>query len=394
MYGGGVAAVTSFLYDYITSRSTYHVDVISLALSSADAASVRLCRPDSWMRSPAVTYWESGDMPYRHVGAIFPEWETRRYRPRRTLTRILSEYDLIQVVGGTPAWTLAVAGCGRPVCLQVATLAEVERQSVLRTGGWLRRFWRRRMTAAIARLDRHAIRSVDAIFVENRWMEEFARRHADPSCVIFAPPGVDTDFFRLGAYRPRGHLLSVARFHDPRKNVRLLFQAYAELGRRMEAVPDLVLAGLTEPSQADWAYAEHSGVAKRIHMMKGVSRDCLRDLYRNASVFVLPSDEEGLGIVILEAMASGAPIVATRCGGPETIVVDRQNGYLTPVGNPDALAQAICDVLTDPNGSIRMRSLARKHVEEHFSISSTAQRFLSKYDELLQHSHRRSGRSH
>jgi glycosyltransferase involved in cell wall biosynthesis len=239
------------------------------------------------------------------------------------------------------------------------------------------------MMRAVACLDRRAVRRVEAIFVENHWMESALGRLVDPSRITFAPPGVDVDFFHPLCYQPGGYLLSVGRFDDPRKNVRLLFTAYATLCRSDEEIPDLVLAGLTGPNPGDWAYAVQLGIAGRIRMMTGVSQEALRALYQNAGVFVLSSDEEGLGMVLLEAMACGLPVVATRCGGPETVVVNDHTGVLTPVGDAAALAQAIRTLLMDPACRERMSRRARQRVQEQFSLAAAGRRFLDTYRQLL-----------
>ena len=64
-------------------------------------------------------------------------------------------------------------------------------------------------------------------------------------------------------------------------------------------------------------------------------------MYQRAAVFALPSDDEGLGIVILEAMACGVPVVATRCGGPEDIITDGTDGFLVPRYDAGALASRL-----------------------------------------------------
>ena len=61
-------------------------------------------------------------------------------------------------------------------------------------------------------------------------------------------------------------------------------------------------------------------------------------------MFLLSSNEEGLGLVIGEAMAAGLPVVSTRCGGPETFVVEGVTGYLTPVGDAQAMALKIAEL--------------------------------------------------
>ncbi len=114
-----------------------------------------------------------------------------------------------------------------------------------------------------------------------------------------------------------------------------------------------------------------------------VPEDDLVELYQNASLFVLSSNEEGLGIVLLEAMASGLPVVSTDCGGTVTAVVPGETGYLTPVGDSEALATAMARVL----GSVQLRKRfgrqGRERAETHFSLEVAGTRFLAIYDWLL-----------
>jgi glycosyltransferase involved in cell wall biosynthesis len=114
-----------------------------------------------------------------------------------------------------------------------------------------------------------------------------------------------------------------------------------------------------------------------------VDADTLRDLYRHARAFVLSSDEEGLGLVLLEAMASGIPVVSTNCGGPSTLIDSGRNGFLTPVGNADALAEAVDRILRDPGEAQPMGEAGRERAVNHFSISAAGQRFLDVYDQLV-----------
>ena len=107
------------------------------------------------------------------------------------------------------------------------------------------------------------------------------------------------------------------------------------------------------------------------------------NLYRHASLFVLSSDEEGLGIVILEAMASGLAVVSTACGGPETAVVQGETGLLTPVGNVDALAAAIQELVDNPELRRSMGRAGRRRAETTFSMEQTSKVFLEQYERLL-----------
>lgn len=379
---GGVAVVAQFLYRVILDSGRYIPDIISLALASRDENSLCLSRPTSWLQGVQVTSGTHRNLPYRHIGAVLAEFEFQRYQPRRALNNLLQDYALIQLVTGTPAWALVTKDCCQPVLLQVATLTMTERGSRLQHERGMKRLWRLLMARITATLDMRALQYVNTVFVENYWLHQQLQQQVGAQNIIFAPPGVDTDTFYPTIYQPDGPILSVGRFADPRKNIRLLFKAYQQLHQHMPVVPKMVLAG-QRPTHDDWNYAQSLGIIDTIEVHENVSVEELAGLYRNASLFVLASDEEGLGLVILEAMASGLPVISTRCGGPETAVVEGETGLLTPVGNADALAQAMQQLLGDPALRCQMGHAGRVVAEQRFSISAAGKVFLDRYDALL-----------
>jgi len=97
-------------------------------------------------------------------------------------------------------------------------------------------------------------------------------------------------------------------------------------------------------------------------------RSDIPNILRNIDLFVLASRREPFGRVIAEAMACGRPVVATRSGGPEEIVVDRETGLFIPPGSPVDLARAIKDVLSLPDGGKGMGLRGKRVVEERFSL--------------------------
>lgn len=381
--GGGVSAVAWFLHDAIEHADGFTCDLISLAVRADDEASVRLVDPSTWGAAVEMQERTVEDTPYVHVGAYWSEFEFQRYQPRRQLTERLNEYDVIQVVAGIPAWALVARKAIPPVALQVATLARVERAMKLREGGGLLGMWRSLMTRVTRRLDTRGLRSSDIVFVENQWMEDHVR--STGANVVFAPPGVDVSRFHPSdrSFSDRDYLLSVGRFGDTRKNVSMLFRAYARVCDDNPAVPRLVLAGKTAPPDSAWALARQLGIRDSIDFHERVPLDELAALYRNARLFLLSSDEEGLGLVLLEAMASGVPVVSTDCGGPGTAVKDGETGMLTPVGDHRRFAQAIQHLVDAPDRLATLGRQARERAENMFSLEATSERFLNTYHDLV-----------
>jgi glycosyltransferase involved in cell wall biosynthesis len=272
-----------------------------------------------------------------------------------------------------------------PVALQVATLTTVERDGQHVEASLPRRLWYAGMTRLVSRMEQTVPSIVDAIFVENTWMCDHFRERAEDGKVHFAPPGIDTDLYHPGdpAAERGDYILSVGRLGDSRKNVGLLFEAYHRLKEQQAHVPRLVLAGLSGPTERDWARAEALGIREDIEMYENVSEERLAELYRGARLFVLSSNEEGLGLVLAEAMASGTPVVSTDCGGPSTLIKDGDTGVLVPTGDAAALADRMLHVLTHPDKAVAMGQAGRERVENEFSISAAGERFLRVYDELL-----------
>lgn len=100
-------------------------------------------------------------------------------------------------------------------------------------------------------------------------------------------------------------------------------------------------------------------------------------------LFVLASVEEGFGIVLLEAMASGKPVIATAVSGPREIVEDGRTGLLVPPRDPDALAKALLQLLKDPERRARMGKQGQERVETLFSLDSQMRNLTTLYDRLL-----------
>lgn len=387
---GGVPAVAWFLHRVLRDSGRYTCEFVSLATAFRDPQSVRLFAPRSWIGHAGSHGADWRGEPYRHFGAFLPEFEFQRYRPRRELTDHLNRCDLVQVVAGTPAWAYVGRDVRPPVLLQVATLAAMERRALLERSDGVRGHWRRAMTWCTSRFDERALEVVNTVFVENRWMYGYVQRLIGPERTMLVPPGVDTETFRPVA-DPRGdYILSVGRLADPRKNVAMLFRAYARLRSLLPDAPKLLLVGATGPSDADRALAEQVGISAHIEVRLNARVEELADIYRHAALFVMSSDEEGLGIVVLEAMASGVPVVSTSCGGPEELVVNGRTGFLTPVGDPEVLATHMSDILLSPTMRARMSASARQRAVSEFSIVVTGRRFVDQYDRILA---TRSGRT-
>lgn len=113
-------------------------------------------------------------------------------------------------------------------------------------------------------------------------------------------------------------------------------------------------------------------------------RDDIPEVMRGLDLFVLPSLREGISNTILEAMASGLPVVATRVGGNPELVVEGKTGMLVPTEDPVALSEAIRFYLHHPEESNRHGRAGRERAETCFSIDAMVRGYLSVYDQVLE----------
>lgn len=112
-------------------------------------------------------------------------------------------------------------------------------------------------------------------------------------------------------------------------------------------------------------------------------RSDIPDVMRGLDGFVLPSLAEGISNTILEAMASGLPVVATSVGGNVELLEDGTTGRLVPAADPDSMAAAMLEGFRDPAAARRRGELARADVERRFSLASMVQRYGELYERLL-----------
>lgn len=168
-----------------------------------------------------------------------------------------------------------------------------------------------------------------------------------------------------------------------RKGVAHLIEALGQLEDQRRT--QLVVVGEGPERPRLEARARELGLSDRVVFRGRISDAELRRAYESADVFVLPAildsrgDTEGLGVVLLEAMNYGVPVIASRAGGIVDIVVDGETGVLVPPGDAPALAGAVQKVLADPARARELGEAGRRHLAEQFSWDAILARFEAVY---------------
>jgi glycosyltransferase involved in cell wall biosynthesis len=190
--------------------------------------------------------------------------------------------------------------------------------------------------------------------------------------------GVDPGGFPVGeAHSGRPRLVTVGRLAAPKDAVTLVRALSALRGRSFEAV--FVGDGPDRPAVEE--EVRRLGLESVVELLG--ERDDVPELLATADVFVLSSHSEGLPLSILEAMATGLPVVASNVGGVSEVVVEGDTGLLVPPGDAQSLAAAIERLLEDPVLRRRLGEAGRIRAAEHFDLAAVHEAHLDLYRRML-----------
>jgi glycosyltransferase involved in cell wall biosynthesis len=131
------------------------------------------------------------------------------------------------------------------------------------------------------------------------------------------------------------------------------------------------------------ALAAELGIGARVHFPGGLHGAELAAAYRGADAYAMTSRQEGLGIVVLEAQASGAPPIIMRCGGSDELVDEGKTGWLVDQGDEAELARKLRDLLASPEALRRAGAAARASVERTASVETFDRRVAHAYEAVF-----------
>jgi glycosyltransferase involved in cell wall biosynthesis len=185
--------------------------------------------------------------------------------------------------------------------------------------------------------------------------------------------GVDPDEFRRTTpYKASKHILCVARLVE-KKGIRYLIEAMSHLRKN---IPDIRLTIVgTGPEEKNLKkLADSLRVKDRIQFLGNIPDNELISLYEKSSIFIVPcivakdGDRDGIPVALMEAMSMELPVISTPISGIPELIKDGENGLLVEPKNPVALAEAIEQLLEEPETCKRLGKQGRKTILERFNI--------------------------
>jgi glycosyltransferase involved in cell wall biosynthesis len=232
--------------------------------------------------------------------------------------------------------------------------------------------------------------AVVAISDFNRSILERSTSERDRIEVIHC--GVDTNQFGFRERTELRRILCVSRLAHPKGQDTLIEALALALPHAPELSLELVGAGTTMPDLL--ALSRRVGVADRVRFHGALKEPAVREMLAEADMFVLAAREcpdgslqdgrmDGIPVALMEAMASGLPVVSTRVSGIPELVIDRETGLLVEPDRPQELAQAILGLVHDPELARSLARRARDHVDTSFNLNAETTKLAALFERII-----------
>ncbi|HEY8188551.1 MAG TPA: glycosyltransferase family 4 protein [Pyrinomonadaceae bacterium] len=377
--GGGAESYVSAMADALLERG-HRVSVIALGepgVRNGRMRMIQVARPNlHWFLYRGLPFAKSFAMPVREI-----EWSRCAWSALAELNQ-QDPVDLVET-GENIALHQSAPGEKPPVVVRGhGNALSIKRVSGKRVA-WGDRLGRRLQLAGMRRAN--AITAVSKFQAR-----ELGKDLSLPEAAIHVIPNpISPMLLKRALEQPRVEpakpvVLYTGRIELNKGSLELL-RSVNQVASRFPDV-EYVMAGGRHNSIDDHSLASALGknaTRDHVRLLGHVPWQQLADSYRRASVFVMPSYYETFGISVIEAMAFGLPVVATNVGGLPEVVEDGVTGILVPPGNADALADAIVQLLRDPDLRARLGHAGRERVRSEFTIDRVVSQTLAVYESVI-----------
>jgi glycosyltransferase involved in cell wall biosynthesis len=319
------------------------------------------------------------------IGSIFPEFEFLHYLSSYKLWRkIIDDADICFAVSGTNQCCLPYVLAKKKFSCWIATTYFEDRKQNMISFTPIQKILNIISFPFITFFEGLIFKRANKILVLSKYTKDMILKKykIDESKIIIVPSPIDTSVFSPNRNDHNGiRILFVGRINDPRKNVSMLMHAFNKLAYERRDV-ELWLVG-EEPSENLRNLVSQLGILDKVKYFKDVPHDEIVNFYQSCDIFALPSYQEGLGIVVLEAMSCGLPVVSTKCGGPEWLLQDGENALMVENNNINAFASKLLMIIDDMGLRLKVGLKARETIVEKCSIKSIEPLFVSELQELI-----------
>lgn len=224
-------------------------------------------------------------------------------------------------------------------------------------------------------IDLQLVRKMDYVIANSKYGQRLIKEIYQRESDIFAYPSVNPLRYRP-LKKKQNYIFTVSRL-DKQKNIDLLIKAFVLLPPKILVRFSLFIGGEGTERQNLEVLAENLSVKEKVHFLGRISEEMLPKFYAEAKIAIFLGENEPFGIIPVEAMSCGTPVVALNGGGVVESVIDGETGILLSEKDDQKLAKAISLLLNNKPKLKLMSQNARKHVLQNFSWDKTANKIYS-----------------
>lgn len=298
------------------------------------------------------SFWEPG-----HYAFTLSEWENQ-----------LEGFDYFFAVSGTCIAAHPLVQLKKKFVMWVSTPYDDDRSERVKNLRGIYRFLDRLASPCMHNIEKNILSKSSYIFALSNYSKvQFERLLGKPrnNMVLCGfPMDLKVGESRTPSAEPI--IISVGRFSDPRKNIDMLIRAFEKISQEVPKAK-LYVVGQKPSEEKLRDFAKNYMCFKKIIFTGQVTQADLNSLYRDASLMLVTSYQEGLGIVGLEALSHGIPIVATNCGGPGDYVIENYTGYLSSIDNDTCMAKKAIKILQSPELHAKMMRNATQFIKDNLT---------------------------
>jgi glycosyltransferase involved in cell wall biosynthesis len=363
---GGVEAVMLYLTPALAKLDDIELHVVSLDINAE--------KPRSLTKKNYTVHF----LPYSKLPARLSLLGNIR-TVRRAMCDLKPQIIHAQIAG---EYGLAAAKTGIPWVLTLHGIRYLEADFF---PGLVSSVYRRRV---IKYTELQTIRKTRHLISISPFIQGVFEKHLNCEIYDIENPVADA-FFKNPNQEEEFRILFAGRL-IPRKGIHTLLEAFERVHRQLpQARLRLAGSGNFTYNKASYVdeqrqFLKHHGLQDAVSFLGELEEPALLEEYSKCCLLVLSSVLETAPMVIMQAMAAGKPVVTTDAGGARYLVQDKQSGFVVPKEDPEALSQAISDVLTDSVGRKKMAELARNMARRRFHADVVAAKTRDVYLHILE----------
>ena len=299
---------------------------------------------------------------YFHFFKFFSFIEIIRYKPSRFTNKFLLKFDIIILVSGIPIWYNLIKNTKAKKIVWYASGISEDRKDRIKRKNFFSKIYHYLNLYFLKHIEQNLAKEETKFFALSNYAKNIYPNLK--SEVLNFPIKLNKSVY----IKSPKTILSVSRFLDPRKNIMCLLKAFNLLFKKDNQFKLFIVGD--EVNEIIINFINENKLSDNVFFDSFIPQNKLLNYYQKCEFFVLPSNEEGLGIVILEAMNNGCLVISTKCGGPENIITNEINGFLVDKNDHNQISKKIIELDSNVEKKNMVKHNAFKALNDLYNFES------------------------